>query len=172
MARFESLRGLLPEELLAALENETERSDTGLVRVGLAEVNIVSSAATTTNQEPNFTKVLGTYDAPHVVGFTHLDGVLTKIDPETRIYHLSCSITAVASANDVYVFRTAVNGVGLAKTEQRRLITGVTDVGSISITSCLNLSLGDTLELCVAREGVAPATCTAIRLHFSVLAIQ
>ena len=171
MSVLEMLRGLLPAEVVAALENEALRPDDDLVRAGHAEVNISSSAATTTDQEPTFTKVAGTYSPAHLLGFTHATGTITKTDPETRFYHLSCSITAVASVNDVYAFRVARNGTGLAKTEQRRLISGPTDVGSISVTSCIELDVGDTLELQVAREGVAPATCTAQRLHFAVMAM-
>jgi hypothetical protein len=171
MGLLEALRRTVPAELLAMLEQETERTDVGLIRVGLAEMSITSPAATTTDQEPNFTKIAGTYGPGFLNGFTHLNGILTLTDPETRIFQIGAAITAVASVNDTYAFCLAVSGVPATETEQRRLISGVSDVGSISIMGCLQMGPGDTIEIQVAREGAAPANCTVQRLHLHMTAV-
>jgi hypothetical protein len=173
MSLQSSLRGFLPPEIIEALQNEITRSDTALVRSGYADIYIGSSAGTTTDQEPNFTKVAGTYaTARDPVGFTHSAGVLTLTDPETRIYQVTASITVVATANDTYAFRVALNGTSVSRSEQRRVISGVADVGSVSLVSCFSLAPGDTLEIQTAREGGVASTLTAQRLNVMVQAIS
>lgn len=172
MGVLDALKGLIPAELQAAIEGEATRADAGLIRGGMAEMYISTPAATTTAQEPTFTKAAGTYALGESSGFSHASGVLTMTDPETRIYAVMLGVTAVASVNDTYAFRVAKNGTDLAKSEQRRVITGAPDVGAVPGVTCVSLAQGDELQLEVAREGAAPATCTVQRLNFVVWAVS
>jgi hypothetical protein len=79
---------------------------------------------------------------------------LTYTGEHSQHHHITVQISSAASATDTFLFRIAVNGETVTKTEARRKVTN-NDVGNCSLTALLDLNTSDTIEIHASRLGAS-----------------
>jgi hypothetical protein len=134
------------------------------------EAYLTVSAPTTTQQEPTYTRLAGTWAGGDLEEFTAaVNGVLTYTGPIARTFKVRASVSVAASVTGTYRFRFAVNGADVAKSDQQRTVQ-TTSIGNIGVQARIELQPNDTLEIQVARVGAPAATLTAESAHLMIVA--
>jgi len=129
------------------------------LRPGRAVMSVVSSAATSPDDTVSFKDVAGVWQlAPGAASHWGMpvNGRLEYVWPESRFVLLLGSVSMTAeSANQVTMWRFAVNGVSLGSSEVQRKVGVAADVGAIGVVGGVVLGEGDYVTLQVRNSSTA-----------------
>lgn len=141
----------------AKLEGMNAQAIAALQRPPFCEAHIATPAATAILNPQEWTKAAGTTVLDAARGFSMpAAGRFQFDDIEANRFGVSFAFSMTAAAvNDEFRFRVAKNGVTLDRSEVRRFVATVGDVGAAVCQAQVQLSVGDFVELFVANWGDA-----------------
>jgi hypothetical protein len=140
-----------------------------------AEMYFANNFSNTTFLNPNepVKIVADVYSSDNLLGFTHLDGVLTKTSSGTQKYSVNCSVTARSGAlTNKYNFYVAKDSVVLPKTEHATYLDSTDSrVRNADVQCITSLAQNQTLAIYVENTNtnqfcfVENLMCTVIQIY-------
>ncbi|KKN87429.1 hypothetical protein LCGC14_0258840 [marine sediment metagenome] len=131
--------------------------------------HVSTPAATNIATGGTYVKTAGTTSPGTERDFTHTDNRLTYTGTETRLFAVIVAVSMTSSNNVTTHWRVAVNGTPLASSEQKRLVATGGDVGNASISTEVELSTGDYVEVwCTTEVGEDTKTIQAENMTLTV----